>query len=108
MPQRNRLPSNEARFAFMSTFHWMPLINGYSGYYPASYINRLERLSTMPDAAALENLVGAGVRYVIVHAGLYPHGGANEVIAALSDHSRFRELGRFNDGIGEAVVFSAR
>lgn len=108
MPQPNGLPSNEARFAFMSTFHWMPLINGYSGYYPASYLNRLERLSTMPDAAALENLVGAGVRYVIVHVGLYRPGGADEVIGALSDHSRFRELGRFNDGIGEAVVFSAR
>ena len=108
MPQPNRLPGNEPRFAFMSTFHWMPLINGYSGYYPASYINRLERLRTMPDVAALENLVGASVRYVIVHVGLYRPGGANEVIAALSGHSRFRELGRFNDGIGEAVVFSAR
>ncbi|HEU4939177.1 MAG TPA: hypothetical protein VFT39_22165 [Vicinamibacterales bacterium] len=108
MPRPNGLPSNEARFAFMSTFHWMPLINGYSGYYPATYLNRLERLSTMPDAAALENLVGAGVRYVIVHVGLYRPGGADEVIGALSGHSRFRELGRFNDGIGEAVVFSAR
>lgn len=108
MPQPNRLPGNEPRFEFMSTFHWMPLINGYSGYYPESYINRLERLRTMPDAAALENLVGAGVRYVIVHTRLYRPGGANEVIAALTAHSRFRELGRFDDGLGEAVVFSAR
>ncbi len=108
MPQPNRLPGNEPRFEFMSTFHWMPLINGYSGYYPESYINRLERLSTMPDAAALESLVGAGVRYVIVHTRLYRPGAANEVIAALTAHSRFRELGRFDDGLGDAVVFSAR
>ena len=108
MPQPNRLPGNDPRFEFMSTFHWMPLINGYSGYYPASYINRLERLSAMPGGTALENLVGAGVRYVIIHVSLYRPGGANEVIEALSRHSRFRELGRFHDGIGEAVVFSAR
>jgi len=108
MPQPNALPGNEPRFEFMSTFHWMPLINGYSGYYPPSYIHRLEALSTMPDGAALESLVGAGVRYVIVHVELYRSGGANEVIAALSGHSRFRELGRFHDGVGEAVVFSAR
>jgi hypothetical protein len=62
----------------------------------------------MPDGTALENLVGAGVRYVIIHVSLYRPGGANEVIEALSRHSRFRELGRFHDGIGEAVVFSAR
>jgi hypothetical protein len=108
VPQPNELPGNEPRFEFMSTFHWMPLINGYSGYYPPSYIHRLEALSTMPDGAALESLVGAGVRYVIVHVELYRSGGANEVIAALSGHSRFRELGRFHDGVGEAVVFSAR
>jgi hypothetical protein len=108
MPQPNRLPGNEPRFEFMSTFHWMPLINGYSGYYPASYINRLERLSNMPEPAALESLVGSGVRYVIVHTRLYRPAGADEVLSALTGHSRFRELGRFDDGYGEAVVFSAR
>jgi hypothetical protein len=108
MPQPNRLPGNEPRFEFMSTFHWMPLINGYSGYYPGSYINRLERLSNMPDPAALESLVGEGVRYVIVHTRLYRPGGANEVLTALAGHSRFRELGRFDDGLGDAVVFLIR
>jgi hypothetical protein len=108
LPQPHKFAGYEARFEFMSTFHWMPLINGYSGYYPRSYLNRLDRLSTMPEAAALESLIGAGVRYVIVHKSLYPFGGADEVIAALSSHSRFRELGRFDDGGGVAVVFSAR
>jgi hypothetical protein len=108
MPQPASASSHEPRFEFMSTFHWMPLINGYSGYYPLSYIDRLERLRNMPDDTALEALVGTGVRYVIVHIGLYRPGGANEVISALERHSRFRELGRFDDGLGGAAVFSAR
>ncbi len=108
MPQPNGLPGNEPRFEFLSTFHWMPLMNGYSGYYPASYISRLERLSTMPDEAALESLVRDGVRYVIVHAGLYRSDGASEVLTALAGHPRFRELGRFNDGVSDAVVFLVR
>jgi hypothetical protein len=62
----------------------------------------------MPDAAALESLVGDGVRYVIVHTRLYRPGGANEVLNVLAGHSRFRELGRFDDGVGDAVVFLIR
>jgi hypothetical protein len=108
MPQPYETSSHEPRFEYLSIFHHMPLINGYSGYYPDSYLTRLELLRHMPDAAALQTLVGAGVRYVIVHTRLYRPGGADEVISALKAHSRFRELGRFDDGLGEAVVFSAR
>jgi hypothetical protein len=108
MPQRNVFAGQDARFEYMSTFHWMPLLNGYSGYYPASYINRLDRLDNMPDDAALESLIGEGVRYVIVHTSLYQPNGAAAVISALRRHSRFRELGRFDDGLGPAVVFLAR
>jgi hypothetical protein len=92
----------------MSVFHWMPLVNGYSGYYPDSYIYRLERLSDMPSAKALDALAREGARYVIVHSGLYRPGGADQVTAALAAHPQFRELGRFGDGIGEAVVFLVR
>jgi hypothetical protein len=108
MPQPNVFAGQEARFEFMSTFHWMPLVNGYSGYYPASYMNRLERMRNMPDDAALESLVGDGVRYVIVHTSFYRGDSAADVVAALGRHSRFRELGRFDDGLGPAVVFSAQ
>jgi hypothetical protein len=108
MPQINELSGNEPRFEYLSTFHHMPLINGYSGYYPASYINRLERLSKMPDERALQALLEERVRYVIVHVGLYRPGGADGVISALRQHPGFRELGRFRDGVGDAVVFSPR
>ena len=108
MPQPYESPAHDSRFEYLSTFHYMPLINGYSGYYPDSYLTRLERLRRMPDDTALQTLVGAGVRYVIIHTRLYRPGAADEVISALNGHSRFRQLGRFDDGMGGAVVFSAR
>lgn len=108
MPQPNDLSGHEPRFEYMSVYHWMPLVNGYSGFYPASYINRLERLRKMPDSIALDTLAAAGVRYVVIHIGLYRPGGANEVIAALTRDSRFRELGRFDDSFSGAVVFAVR
>ena len=35
IPEPITLPGNEPRYAYMSTFHFMPLLNGYSGYFPA-------------------------------------------------------------------------
>jgi hypothetical protein len=108
MPQPDEGPAHEPRYAYMSTFHHMPLINGYSGYYPDSYLARVYRLRGMPDDAALQTLVADGVRYVIVHRGLYRPGAAEEVYWALKRHSRFREVGQFDDGLKGADVFAAR
>ena len=61
----------------------------------------------MPDEAALQELVGAGID-VIVHTRLYRPGAADEVISALQSHSQFRDLGHFDDGLGGAVAFAVR
>lgn len=108
MPQPYESSGHDPRFEYLSTFHFMPLINGYSGYYPDSYLTRLDRLRHMPDDTALRELVGAGVRYVIIHERLYRRGAVDEVISALRAHSRFRELGHFDDGLGGAVAFAVR
>ena len=51
----------------MSTFHWMRFLNGYSGFYPPSYLNRLVRVARFPDEASVASLRRENVRYVIVH-----------------------------------------
>ena len=41
MPRIELLPAHDARYAYMSIFHWKRLVNGYSGYYPPSYLARM-------------------------------------------------------------------
>jgi hypothetical protein len=106
MPTPEHLPGAEARYAYMSTFHWMPMINGYSGYYPSSYLSRLRQLRDFPNEASLEVLKAEGVRYVIVHTASYPQN--QEVVAQLTASPMVRELGRFDDGVGLAVAFAVR
>jgi hypothetical protein len=108
LPAANTLPGEEARYAYMSTFHWMPMSNGYSGYYPPSYLTRLEVLRPMPDDSALEALLRDRVRYVIVHSSLYTPANAERVVTALDRSPLFVELGRFDDGLGTAIVFTPR
>src|SRR4029079_19104244 len=56
VPQPDSLPGHDAEFAYMSTFHWFPLVNGYSGSYPPSYLWRIDRLSDFPDSASIYQL----------------------------------------------------
>ncbi len=54
-------------YMLQSTFHWQPLVNGYSGYHPQSYVELLEHMRTFPSTDALRHLQQVGVRYVILH-----------------------------------------
>ena len=56
---------------YLSTFHWLPIVDGYSGYPPASaaYIHGIAR--DLPDDAALQSLVDVvDVGWVLVHRAL--------------------------------------
>lgn len=106
VPHPDTLPGDEARYSYMSTFHWMPLANGYSGFYPASYLSRLEALRRFPDDIAIARLRADGVRYVIVHAASYSPDTLGQLLSRMAMSPSFRQLGRFNDGRAEASVFT--
>lgn len=108
VPSADRLPGVEPERVYMSTFHWFPLVNGYSGNYPASYIARLERLHGFPDERSLRQLDADGVRYVIVHSAPYSTPQFEAIRSTLADKGYMSELGRFDDGGGGAILFVRR
>ncbi len=89
----------------MSTFHWKPLVNGYSGFYPSSYIRRLTDVQGFPDKRSIGTLKRAGVTYVIVHLALYTQAASTEILGAIELEGEFRYLGHLSDGRGTAVVY---
>jgi hypothetical protein len=106
--QVNSLPAHDARYAYMSIFHWKPLVNGYSGYHPSSYRDRIEALRDFPSAAAVARLRSDRVRYVVIHEGNYEK--AEDAAAALAGLERIGALPltRLNDGYSAASVFELR
>ena len=108
LPTLDTLPGDEARYAYMSTFHWMPTLNGYSGYYPASYLSALERLSNFPDDQATDTLRRTGVMYVIVHTGAYPGGTGTAVLETIALNPAYSMAATFDGGRGAATVFRLR
>jgi hypothetical protein len=103
MAQRFRLPGFEPQYVFGSTFHWKPLVNGYSGYYPPSYLTRLVAVENFPDARSIEFLRGEGVKYLVLHEALY-RGAAPLLIMALQTLNLV-PVARLNDGYGSATVY---
>jgi hypothetical protein len=104
-PHVDALPGDDARYAYMSTFHWFPLVNGYSGVYPPSYLHRLERLSHFPDDTSIEQMRADGVQYVIVHASRYSGTELAQIRTRLGA-AGMAELGTYSDGVAPATLFS--
>jgi hypothetical protein len=59
----------DTRAMYYSTRHWRRLVNGYSGYFPASYGALRRALWNAPAApdAAWAALVRSGATHVVVH-----------------------------------------
>jgi len=59
-------------YMLMSTFHWQPLLNGYSDHMPQDFFAALPALATFPSPEAWEILRARGIRWVTVHFDAYP------------------------------------
>jgi hypothetical protein len=57
-----------AGYVLASTAHWRPLMNGYSGYTPASYQRYADAFWYFPQDWAIQAMKDAGVTHVVVHA----------------------------------------
>ena len=57
----------DVAYMYRSTRHWRPLLNGYSGHYPASYLELLLIARSFPDTASLQHLQRSGATVLVVH-----------------------------------------
>ena len=80
---------------YYSTRHWQPLVNGYSGFAPPSYLELLEDLRGFPDERSVLTLAARDVRYLLVHQRYYLSGSFDEDITALKQRSGLQWTGSF-------------
>jgi hypothetical protein len=105
MPLPEELPGDDHRYAYLSTFHWKPLVNGYSGFYPRSYLNRIGRLSGFPNERSIQALRSEHVRYVVVHED---HEGKRLRTVERLVRQGLTPLGDLHDGYGVATLFELK
>lgn len=77
-----------AEYVLNSTAHWRPLMNGYSGYTPATYRDVAWLMWYFPDARAFPPMIANGVTHIMFH----PHRWGREAPQAIEIMSRRPDL----------------
>lgn len=92
----------ESQAMYYSTFHWLPLANGYTPYPPASYTKRMQDVAALPARPALDKLLARsrGLRWLLFHTQRIPPKHRRAWHALLADR-RLRRV----DTFGEAVLY---
>jgi hypothetical protein len=67
-----------------STAHWHPLINVYSDFLPAGFLDEARTIAEFPRAEAVHLLQARGVRYAVIHFAEFEDGG-RDMRARLSE-----------------------
>lgn len=104
------LPDNlgtihDGLYMYFSITHRHRLVNGYSGFYPPSYIQFLDVMRTFPDDRSLSALRGTGAEYIIVHGRFYDPERYADIIMTLEQRTDFTGVGRFPAEHGESRVY---
>jgi hypothetical protein len=77
----------EVLYVFYSGYHRQPILNGYSGFFPARYQQLVARLARVPaDPEGWTALSSSGATHAVVHEGLFLHGDGERVSAWLRRH----------------------
>lgn len=93
-----------APYVLGSTAHWKPLMNGYSGYTPATYREYAKAFWFFPEDFAIEAMRQAGVTHVLMHPARFHEDAARALAQAKrSPHLEIRAVGRGGD-----VLFKMR
>ncbi len=83
-------------YMYFSMWHWTPMVNGYSGFIPASYQALVQGTATFPDPVALDYLARIGVTHIGLHCRLWEPEVCATTMERLDTSSRVRRLARAN------------
>jgi hypothetical protein len=96
-------PYLHAAAMYRSIYHWRPLLNGYSSYYPAAWPARMRLAESLPDAPALAALRNeTGLETIVVHTALCSPTDRVRWQAATSGRADLRLTAR----LGSDLVFT--
>lgn len=77
-----------APYVLASTAHWRPLMNGYSGYTPATYERYADAFGSFPTERSIQAMKDAGVTHVMVHPAAF-HKDHQAVVPAIENRPDF-------------------
>jgi hypothetical protein len=74
----------DPEYLYYSIFHWQNLVNGYSGFFPPSYVQIVNAVRDFPDERSISAIKQRGARYLVIH-GEWLYGARYEELVAALD-----------------------
>lgn len=96
---------HDGLYMYASTFHWQPTLNGYSGFYPKSYIELIEEMRGFPSDEAIDYLRSRNVDLIVLHGAYLKPGVLGKWAAALSARPDLTPVAEFPESGGSDIVF---
>lgn len=88
-----------------STAHWQPLLNGYSGFFPRSFLELTEYANAFPDERSMDYLKKRGVDLIVVHGGYMAPDRFGSITADLLARADISVAAKFEEHRGPDIVF---
>ncbi len=92
-------------YMYRSTRHWRPILNGYSGYYPRSYLQLLGQMRSFPDTRSLNVLRGKGATILILHEVRGSRPSYVKAVERLVRDRYVEAIAQERDGAGRVAFF---
>jgi hypothetical protein len=106
IPKADRLDLiYEGFYMVGSTVHWQPILNGYSGFFPRSFMELLEYAKAFPDERSIDYLKKREVDLIVVHGGYMSADRFGSITADLLARSDISAAARFEEHLGPDIVF---
>jgi hypothetical protein len=90
--------SLDYQYMYQGILHFQQMLNGYSGYVPASYYKMRQTMASFPDDASMKFLRDMKVNYVVVRAGLYESSEGTELINRIAQRRDLALEASWTDG----------
>ncbi|MGE4084769.1 MAG: hypothetical protein AB7H93_17345 [Vicinamibacterales bacterium] len=78
-----------AEYMLGSTYHWQPLVNGYSDFIPPRFRDTAVAMSYFPTRASFRILSEIGARYVVFHLNGYNRPNRADLLEGLERYRQF-------------------
>lgn len=97
--------NRHANYMLFSTYHWQPLLNGYSDHYPKDFLDMLDVVKEFPtDPRSFTHLREHDARYVVMHLDWYEHRRRPQIEEGLAHYVAGGVL-RFLDRDGDIALY---
>ena len=99
---------HDGLYMFNSTWHWQPIVNGYSGFFPQTFYELDENTRSFPDDPSIAYLKSRGVNLIVVHGHFMDRDQFGDMTAALLGRADVEAMAQFEESNGPDVVFRLR